>query len=95
MEQEIEHFELQHSGLEREKGVIFQHSQMFYRTYINNIEKISLQRNHLFERYKLDCMNQQNNEKFQIQEEAQKLQLTRNHLDIDLKVIDCNKYEES
>lgn len=88
VDQEIDNCQLQHASLEKEKGALYQQNLTIYRNFFVNVEKATLSRNHAFEKYKLDCLNQQNTEKLYIEEESQRLQLHRNHLDLDLKHIE-------
>ena len=59
---------------------------MLYKEYILNIEKIASFQRQSYEKYKQECLAQQSQENSTITEESQRLQLSRNHIDLDLKV---------
>ena len=72
--------------LEKEKGTLYNQSLTVYRTHIINVEKTVLDQNHTFEKYKINSLSQQNSEKLVIEEITHRLQLDRNHIDLDIKV---------
>ena len=59
---------------------------MLYKHFVSDIDNTLLTQSHNHEKYKLECINQQNTEKLYIEEKTKELQYSRNHIDLDIKV---------
>lgn len=88
---------MMYAEYEKEKQMLYQQEYMIYKNWIAAIEKTTLTQHHNFERYKSECLAQQTNERSYIDEESHKLQLEKNHIDLDLKHIadETNQYNEN
>jgi hypothetical protein len=77
---------MDYAELEKDKQELYRKNYMLYKEYILNIEKIASFQRQSYEKYKQECLAQQSQENSTITEESQRLQLSRNHIDLDLKV---------